>query len=126
MTLPQLLASLSDVARDYIASRDYGNDAAKQREQLDIVIEQAGSIDMPTQSWFPYEVVELCKNQFEFGHEREFAACMAIILKNILDGRDKSTDVEAMLEHVAPEMGKLPPELQLLLNGLFDAFIQQA
>ncbi len=125
MTLAELLTSLTSRERDYIASRDYGNDARKHREALDIVIERGGAVNMATEYWFPYEVIELCKNQLEDGHEREFAACAGIVLKNMLDGSDKSTDIEPLAEVAAPEIGKLPNELQLLLNSLFDAAVQK-
>lgn len=125
MTLAQLLTSLTEAERDYIAQRDYGNDAQKHREQLDIVIERGGAVDCATQYWFPYEVIELCRNHLEDGHEREFAACAAIILKNVLDGSDKSNDIEWMVEHVAPEIGRLPLELRPVLSELFDQAIQK-
>ena len=125
MTLAELLTSLTEAERNYIAQRDYGNDAQKHREQLDVVIERGGAIDLATQYWFPYEVIELCRNHLEDGHEREFAACAAIVLKNILDGSDKSNDIDWMVENVAPEIRRLPHELQLLLNELFDQAIQK-
>ena len=65
MTLPELLMSLSGAERDYIAMTDYGNDVEKHREQLDIVIARGGTVDLETQYWFPYEVIELRKNQME-------------------------------------------------------------
>ena len=120
MTLAELLTSLTEAERDYIATRDYGIDAAKHREQLEIVIARGGAIDMPTQYWFPYEVIELCKNHLDDGHEREFAACVGLVLKNVLDGNDKSTDIEAMLDCTAAHMAKMPAELQCLLDALFE------
>ena len=43
MTLDQLLNSLTPEERDYIAHRDYGNDAVRHRAQLDMVIERGGT-----------------------------------------------------------------------------------
>jgi hypothetical protein len=126
MTIAELLTSLTETERNYIAQRDYGQDMQKHRAALDIVIEHGGAVDLKTQYWFPYEVIELCKNQLEEGHEREFAACVAIVLKNILDGRDKCNDVDWLFENVVPEIKRLPTELQLLLNGLFDQSIKEA
>jgi hypothetical protein len=126
MTLADLLTSLSGDERDFIAMADYGRDAVKHREQLDIVIACGGEVDLKTQYWFPYEVVELRKWQMEEGHEREFAACAGIVLKNILDGSDKSNDVETIMDYTAPFMEKLPTELQSLLNELFDLAIEKS
>jgi hypothetical protein len=120
MTLAQLLVSLSEAERDYIANRDYGNDAPRHRKELDAVIARDGAIDMASQYWFPYEVIELCRNHLEAGHEREFAACAGIVLKNILDGTDKSNDPEMMIDLIGPEMLRLPTELRTLLIALFD------
>src|SRR5436189_3725954 len=98
MTLPQLLTSLSDAERDYIAITDYGNDAEKHREQLNVVIDRGGAVDMKKQYWFPYEVIQLRKNHLEAGHEREFAACAGIVLKNIVDGSDRFDDAATILD----------------------------
>ena len=121
MTLAELLRSLTSRERDYIASRDYGTDTRKHRDALDSVIRRGGAVNMAAEYWAPYEVIELCKNQVEDGHEREFAACAAIVLKNILDGSDRSTDIASLTEVVAPHIERLPDELQALLNALFDA-----
>ncbi len=126
MTLPELLTSLTGAERDYIAMTDYGNDVEKHREQLDIVIERGGAVDMDTQYWFPYEVIDLRKYQMEEGHEREFVACAGLVLKNILDGSDKSNDVETILDCTAPYMENLPTELQCLLNELLDRTIEKS
>ena len=126
MTIEQLLNSLDEEERDYIANRDYGNDAEKHREQLDAVIQRGGAIDMATQYWFPYEVIELCKNQLEDGHEREFAACAGIVFKSMLEGIDKSSDIDWILDCITPQIPRLPTELQSFVNQYIDEFIKKS
>ena len=95
MNLSQLLQSLSDVERDFIANLDYGADSGKHRAALDAVIERRGDVDFETKGvWYPYEVIELGKNCLKEGHEREYAACMGIVLKNIEAGRDRLNSIE--------------------------------
>ena len=115
MSLEELLNSLSGVERGYIANRDYGNDAEKHREQLDIVIQREGAVDMAAQYWFPYEVIELCKNHLEEGHEREFASCLGIVFKNMLEGNDKANDIDFILDCITPQIPKLPLERFLFI-----------
>jgi hypothetical protein len=123
MNFEELLNSLSGDERSYIANRDYGNDEEKHRDQLDIVIQRGGAVDMATQYWFPYEVIELCKNDLEEGHEREFTSCVGIILKNMLDDNDKANDIDFVLDCITPQIPKLPPELTFLVNQFIDKFI---
>ena len=118
MTLDDLLKSLTEDERDYIAAVDYGNDVAEHREALDVVISRGGTVDMAKQYWFPYEVIELCKNSLKDGHERECVACLGIVFKNILDGTDKSNDIDDILDHLAPELPKLSTELRSLIDGM--------
>src|SRR5712671_4333200 len=120
MSIEELLNSLNEDERNYIASRDYGNDAERHRAELDIVIGHGGAIDMATQYWFPYEVIELCKNHFEEGHEREFASCTGIVFKNMLEGIDKASDIDSIQNCITPQISKLPSELQSFLNQFID------
>ena len=54
MNLCQLLHSLSDSERDFIAGLDYGADREAHRRALDTVIEHAGEMDFKAQGyWFP-------------------------------------------------------------------------
>ena len=87
MTLNDLLKSLSNAERDFIAQLDYGQNRILHRSGLDQAIENVGIIDFDVQgNWYPYEAVELGKNCLQFGHEREYASCMGIVLKNMLAG----------------------------------------
>src|SRR5690349_20452564 len=99
MTLSQLLRSMSDAERDFIAGLDYGAERKLHRAALDTVIEHDGEVIFDTQgAWYPYEVIELGKNWLQEGHEREYAACMGIVLRNIQSGRDRCNHVEGILE----------------------------
>lgn len=118
MTLSLLLSSLSEAERDYIASRDYGEDVAEHRQQLDAVIALGGSVDMALQYWFPYEVIELSKNSLAPGHEREFAAAAGVVLHNMLNGNDTCNDIDWLTSCIEPYKEDLPKELFAMLKGL--------
>lgn len=124
MNLAQLLDSLTDAERDFIAGLDYGNDAEKHREQLDEVITGGGIVDFESKGyWHPYEVIELGKNGLQSGHEREYAACLGIVLKNIERGADKSNDLEWIIENQADSISQLSSELKAMITELSDRII---
>jgi len=127
MTLSQLLHSLSDGERDFIASLDYGADRGKHRAALDAVIERQGEVDFDAQGfWYPYEVIELGKNWLQEGHEREYAACMGIVLRNIEAGRDRSNDVEDILAQHYDPVRALPHELREMIDSQIERIIQKS
>jgi len=126
MTIEQLLDSLSESERDFIASRDYGNDEEKHREQLDIVIQRGGTIDWPTQYWFPYEVITLCSYHLEVGHEREFTSCIGMVFRNMLEGNDNGSDIDFILDCITPQIANLPAELLAFVNEYIDRFVEKS
>lgn len=124
MTLSQLLHSLSDDERDFIANLDYGLDRARHRAALDVAIEQHGEIDFGAQGfWYPYEVIELGKNSMHEGHQREYAACMGIVLLNIDAGRDRSNNVENILAQDYNTIQVLPHELRKMIDSQIERII---
>ncbi len=121
MTLPSLLQSLTNVEREFIAGLDYGNDAEQHRCALDKVIASSGIVDFASQGyWYPYEVIELGKNWLQEGHEREYAACLGIVLKNIETGHDQSNDLEWIIENQADSISRLPSELRAVITELVE------
>jgi hypothetical protein len=127
MTLSQLLQSLSDVERDFIANLDYGADSGKHRTALDAVIERHGDVDFETQGvWYPYEVIELGKNCLKEGHEREYAACMGIVLKNIESGRDRVNDIEHILAQHDDTVRALPCDMRDMLDSQIERVIRKS
>lgn len=126
MTLKTLLESLTDQERDFIAGLDCGNDAQKHRQQLDIVIQNGGEVDMKHQIWCPYEVIELGKNHLQKGHEREYAACLGVVFTNLLKENDRMNDVDMILENQMAEIDSLPVELRQLLHSFIDEFIKKS
>lgn len=125
MNLEALLASLTDQERNFIAGLDYGNDAKQHRLALDEVI-TGGGVDFESRGyWYPYEVIELGKNWLQSGHEREYAVCMGIVLRNVERGTDKSNDLEWIIENQADSIAQLPPELKALITGLADTIINK-
>jgi hypothetical protein len=127
MNLSQLLHSLSDSERNFIAGLDYGADREAHRRALDTVIERAGEMDFKAQGyWFPYEVIELGKNGLQQGHEREFAACLGIVLRNIETGRDLSNDWEYILTQQYESVQNLPSELRALMDSLIEGVLSRS
>jgi hypothetical protein len=116
MTLPALLHSLTDAERNFIAEMDYGVAWQQHRAALDVVIQRNGVIDFATQGvWFPHEVIMLATMSVEEGHEREFAACVGILLlraeRHVVERRDSI-------------LGQLPTELRECLRLLYDQLRQ--
>ena len=121
MTLATLLESLTDQERDFIAHLDYGMDAKQHRSALDEVIADGGIVDFGTKGyWFPYEVIELGKNWLQEGHEREYAACVGIVLWNIERGADVSNDLESIIENQADSISRLPADMKAMITELAD------
>ena len=117
MTISEYLSSLTESERDFIAGLDYGNDFHEHRHQLELVIDRSGDVDMDSQLWYPYEVIELGKNWLQEHHEREFVACAAIVLHNFIRGADRK-DAEISMSAVTDEFLKLSREHQEFLEPL--------
>src|SRR5438552_8548370 len=127
MNLSQLLQSLSGSERDFIAGLDYGADREAHREALDTVIKHAGDVDFDAEGyWFPYEVIELGKNWLQQGHEREFAACIGIVLRNIETGGDRSNDLDYILAQHYDSIQQLPDELRELIDSLIEGIMNKS
>jgi hypothetical protein len=127
MNLSQLLQSLSDSERDFIAGLDYGADRQTHRKALDTVIAHLGDVNFDVEAyWFPYEVVELGKNWLQQGHEREFAACMGIVLRNIETGRDRSNDLDYILTQHYDSVQQLPAELREMIDSLIEGIMNKS
>ena len=127
MTLSQLLHSLSDSERDFIAGLDYGVDREVHRAALDTVIQREGEVDFDAQGfWHPYEVIELGKNWLQEGHEREYAACMCMVLRNIEAGRDRCNDLDGILDQHYSSVQSLPDELREVIDELIERMIAKS
>jgi hypothetical protein len=127
MTLDQLLRTLSDAERDFIAALDYGADRSRHRAALDTVIQNGGAVDFGAQGfWYPYEVIELGKNWLQEGHEREYAACMGIVLLNIESARDLSNDLEYILEQHYDSVRSLPADLRQIIDSFIERIIRNS
>jgi hypothetical protein len=110
MNFPVLPHSLTDAERNFIAEMDHGVAWQQHRAALDEVIRRNGVIDFATQgTWFPHEVITLATMHVEAGHEREYAACVGILLQN--------GDLVAT-ERLDAIVRQLPAELQDCLRSL--------
>ena len=125
MTLPEYLNSLTESERDFIAELDYGQDAALHREELNRVIENGGNADLDNQLWYPYEVIELGKNWLQKNHEREFVACAAIILHNIITGEDNINDLDISMNVLLDNLNGLDDGSRAILDPLLAVAIEQ-
>ena len=117
MNLVELLESLTDEERNFIANLDHGDDQEEHRKQLDVVIENKGAVDSDSQLWYPYSVIEIGKNMLQPGHEREFAACVGIILHNVIEGSDKMNNVAQIITMFAHQISTLADDLREMING---------
>jgi len=91
------------------------------------VIERQGEVDFDTQGfWYPYEVIELGKNWLQEGHEREYAACMGIVLRNIEAGRDRSNDLEDILAQHYDSIRALPHDLHEMIDLQIERMIKKS
>ena len=126
MNFPTFLTSLTDAERDFIVGLDYGLESVAHRRELDLVIEQGGVVDLDEQLWYPYEPVKLGVWVWEPGHEREFVACVGIILTNLVSGEDTMNEWETDMRTLRESWSGLLPEHRFILNPLVDAAKQQA
>ncbi|NOX98390.1 MAG: hypothetical protein GXP30_01445 [Verrucomicrobia bacterium] len=117
MNLSELLESLTGDERNFIAGLDHGDDRVEHREQLDIVISNKGTIDAEDQLWYPYSVIEMGKNVLYPGHDREFAACVGIVLHNVLEGADKMNNVAQIIAMFSHQISTLSEDLRDMING---------
>jgi hypothetical protein len=106
------ITKLSESELKYIANLDYSQNSEKHYEALKNVIERRGIIDPDKEIWIPYEVVELCCNKIEEGHENEFYTCMKIIITNILEGKDLTKNLSEYILERLDMIEKLPSNYQ--------------
>jgi hypothetical protein len=118
VTSSDLLNSLTEAELRFIAGLDYGMDLERHLNALRQVITRGGIVEMDTEVWFPYEVIELGKNCLEKHHEREYAACMTIVLQNIASGADRMNDASYIIETQLENIALLPSQLQNLVLSL--------
>jgi hypothetical protein len=124
MKIESLLSSLTDSERNYIAKLDYQQDVERHRSALDSVIENGGIVDFQVLgSWYPYEVIELGKNVLSEGHEREYAACMGIVLKNMMLGSDDRNEPDSILD-MYPIIEQLQDDLRSMLNTMIESIME--
>ena len=126
MNFKELIQSLTEDERNFISSLDYGDSASVHRNELDKVIENDGIVNFKEQGvWYPYEVIELGMNCLQKGHEKEFAACMVIVLINMLGGDDISNDIEIILDYSGNDIEKLPKNLKCIINDFIEKLINK-
>ena len=121
MNFSTFLSTLSESERDFIANLDYGVESGIHRRELDRIIERAGVVDLSEQLWYPYEPVKLGVWVWESGHEREFVACVGIILTNIVSGEDTMNEWETDMRTLRESWSGLHPEHRAMLTPLVDA-----
>lgn len=114
-----LIASITDEELEFIAALDYGQDVHRHRTALaDLIFKQSCEL-LPTQYWFPYEVIELGAHHLDPLHPREFAICTLLVIQAVRIGFDKSTDLDDKFSDRAADYDALPPELSSIVLRAF-------
>src|SRR6476660_5029035 len=70
--------------------------------------------------------LKMPKNWLQEGHEREYAACMGIVLRNIETGRDRSNDLDYILTQDYESIQQLPAELRELIDSLIEGIMNKS
>lgn len=124
--IAEFLNSLTKQERVFIAGLDYGVDLEKHQAALDVILENGGIVDFDKQGyWHPYEVIELGKNWLQAGHEREYTACMVIVLKNIRTGADRGNDLEMIVDSQYDSIKSLPGELRNMVDRILEELAEK-
>lgn len=98
----------------FIAGLNYAQGQEEHFQALKELIFQRNGSFLPTNTWFPYEVIELGANSAEVGHEREFVICSLLVIHGVASGFDTWTKLEQKFSNaIFPE--NLPPELSEML-----------
>ena len=126
MDFPAFLASLTDAERNFIAGLDYEEETEAHRKALDLVIERGGFVTLEEQCWYPYEPVKLGVWVWKPGHEREFVACVGIVLTNMVSGDDVTNEWDYDMRPLRESWDGLEPKYRAILAPLVDAAKQQA
>jgi hypothetical protein len=85
----------------FIAGLDYGQSQEEHFQALKELIFQRNGTFLPTNSWFPYEVIELGANTAQVGHEREFAICSLLVIHGVVSGFDTWTELEQKFSNLS-------------------------
>jgi hypothetical protein len=115
----QFIKSLTEDEIWFIAGLDYKADLEKHYSALKKVLVRNGNIEMATENWFPYEVIELGANDLIPGHQREFTACLLIVMMNIKFGTDKTKDLDQYISDRLDFINSLGADLKnLIIDGI--------
>ena len=111
----EIIQTVSDSEIQFISELDYGEEAEKHAAALKEVIFNQNGIITENQFWHPYEVIELGSNCLIKDHEREFVICTLLIILNVKNGKDISTEINRKLSDHSDEYDKLPNKLRDLV-----------
>ncbi|MBS0372851.1 MAG: hypothetical protein JSS57_27055 [Proteobacteria bacterium] len=105
----------------FIAGLDYTQDQEKHFQALKELIFQRNGTFLPTNTWFPYEVIELGANSAQVGHEREFAICSLLVIHGVASGFDTWTELEQKFSNASFTENMLPELTEILLEQYANA-----
>lgn len=98
----------------FIAGLDYGQDQEQHFFALkELIFKRHGSL-LSTNTWLPYEVIELGANSASIGHEREFVICSLLVIHNVTNGFDTWTELEEKFSNASIPLN-MPSELTEIL-----------
>lgn len=112
-----VVQTISEDEFRFIAGLDYGQDEECHQAALRSVIEVQGGRFNEDQYWFPYEVVELGANHLQPGHEREFVICTLLVIRAVIGGFDKATDLAEKRSAMDWQYRHLPADLQAAIDA---------
>lgn len=115
------IIELTDGELWFIAGMDYNCDMDRHYAALKNLLLRGGVVDMATDVWYPYEVIELGANHLIPGHHREFAACLLLVLKNVKAGKDLTKDLE---EYIGERLDLIDSLESDLKQAILDEFLK--
>ena len=112
-----------ELGATFIVNLDSGKKTEKHRMAIKKVLDDKGLIDLQESGYyFPYRVIML-GTRFQEGHEREYAACLGIILRNIETGYDQLNNLEDIIEAHREIISNLPDDLKDIITSLINRML---
>ena len=116
----EFIQSISESELRFISNLDYGCGSEKHYEALKQIIFNQSCIGNYDQSWYPYEVIELGAHWLQEAHEREFTICTLLVIHNVINGNDGSTELGYNFECRASDYDLLSKTHQELVMSAYE------
>ncbi len=100
----------------YIAGLDYGQGQEEHFVALKELIFQRNGLFLPSNGWYPYEVIELGANDAQVEHAREFVVCSLLVIHAVTSGFDTWTELEQKFSNANFPQNMAPDLMNILLE----------